>query len=408
MSIDTQTTATAVPSLDSDLFHIDQYETYAALREQGPVSKVSFIGREAYLITRHAEAKAALGDLRLSNDQKKQPPEVELPTYHGIPEDVRPYFANNMGSNDPPVHTRLRKLVSREFTARRVESMRPRIEELAEKLLDGFTGDETDLVENFAYPLPITVISELLGVEERYQGDFRRWSNEFLVIDAGSVEQREQAARALVGFIVDLVARRRADPGDDLLSALITVHEEDQDRLSNDELASVVLILLIAGFETSVSLIAMTTYLLLTHPEELAKVRKDPAVLPGAVDESLRFLGPAEITTRGSLEDVEIGGVHIPAHSTVLIAGAAANRDPRKFTDPERFDVTRDTTGHLSFGHGIHFCVGGPLARLEGEIALRALLRRFPHLALAIEPEQVSWRRSFLRGIDSLPVRLGR
>ncbi|WP_308284795.1 cytochrome P450 family protein [Streptomyces longispororuber] len=406
MSIDT---TAAVPSLDSDLFHIDQYDTYAALREQGPVSKVSFIGREAFLITRHAEAKAALGDLRLSNDQKKQPPEVELPTYHGIPEDVRPYFANNMGSNDPPVHTRLRKLVAREFTARRVESMRARIEELAERLLDGFDGqDGTDLVERFAYPLPITVISELLGVEERYQGDFGRWSNEFLVIEADRVEQREQAARALVGFILDLIDRRRADPGSDLLSALITVHEEDQDRLSNDELASVVLILLIAGFETSVSLIAMATYLLLTHPEELAKVRRDPAVLPNAVDEALRFLGPAEITTRGSLEDVEIGGVHIPAHSTVLIAGAAANRDPRKFPDPERFDVTRDTTGHLSFGHGIHFCVGGPLARMEGEIALRALLRRFPDLSLAIEPEQVSWRRSFLRGIDSLPVRLGR
>ncbi|MFI6875932.1 cytochrome P450 [Streptomyces sp. NPDC050400] len=406
MSIDT---TAAVPSLDSDLFHIDQYDTYAALREQGPVSKVSFIGREAFLITRHAEAKAALGDLRLSNDQKKQPPEVELPTYHGIPEDVRPYFANNMGSNDPPVHTRLRKLVAREFTARRVESMRARIEELAERLLDGFDGqDGTDLVERFAYPLPITVISELLGVEERYQGDFGRWSNEFLVIEADRVEQREQAARALVGFILDLIDRRRADPGSDLLSALITVHEEDQDRLSNDELASVVLILLIAGFETSVSLIAMATYLLLTHPEELAKVRRDPAVLPNAVDEALRFLGPAEITTRGSLEDVEIGGVHIPAHSTVLIAGAAANRDPRKFPNPERFDVTRDTTGHLSFGHGIHFCVGGPLARMEGEIALRALLRRFPDLSLAIDPEQVSWRRSFLRGIDSLPVRLGR
>lgn len=251
------------------------------------------------------------------------------------------------------------------------------------------------------------MISELLGVEERYQGDFGRWSNEFLVIDADRVEQREQAARALVGFILDLIDRRRADPGPDLLSALINVHEEDQDRLSNDELASVVLILLIAGFETSVSLIAMATYLLLTHPGELAKVRRDPAVLPNAVDEALRFLGPAEITTRGSLEDVEIGGVHIPAHSTVLISGAAANRDPRKFPDPERFDVSRDTTGHLSFGHGIHFCVGGPLARLEGEIALRALLRRFPDLALAIEPEQVSWRRSFLRGIDSLPVRLG-
>ncbi|MGW1375435.1 cytochrome P450 family protein [Streptomyces sp. NPDC002446] len=406
MPTDTQA---ALPSLDSDLFHIDQYAAYAALREQGPVSKVSFIGREAYLITRHAEARAALGDLRLSNDFKKQPPEVELPTFHGIPEDVRPYFANNMGSNDPPAHTRLRRLVAREFTARRVESMRARIEELAEGLLDGLTGEaEADLVERFAYPLPITVISELFGVEERYQGDFGRWSNEFLVIDADRVAQREEAARALVGFILELIERRRADPGPDLLSALINVHEEDEDRLSTQELASVVLILLIAGFETSVSLIAMGTYLLLTHPEELAKVRQDPSLLPNAVEEVLRFLGPAEITTRGSLEPVQIGDVLIPAHSTVLIAGAAANRDPRRFPDPERFDVTRDASGHLSFGHGIHFCVGGPLARLEGEIALRALLRRFPDLALAVPAEQVRWRRSFLRGIESLPVRLGR
>ncbi|MEU8891620.1 cytochrome P450 [Streptomyces sp. NPDC048442] len=402
-------TRAAPPSLDSDLFHLDQYAAYAALREQGPVSRVSFIGREAYLITRHAEARAALGDLRLSNDFKKQPPEVELPTYHGIPEDVRPYFAHNMGSNDPPAHTRLRALVAREFTARRVESMRPRIEELADRLLDTLTGRaQADLVESYAYPLPITVISELLGVEERYQSDFGRWSNEFLVIDAEHAEQRGQAARALVGFILDLIDRRRADPGPDLLSALIGVHEEDEDRLGNDELASVVLILLIAGFETSVSLISMGAYLLLTHPAELATIRQDPSVLPNAVEEILRFLGPAEITTRGALEDVTIGDVTIPAHSTVLIAGAAANRDPRRFPDPERFDVTRDASGHLSFGHGIHFCVGGPLARLEGEIALRALLRRFPGLALAIAPQEVSWRRSFLRGIDSLPVELAR
>lgn len=401
---------TTVPDLESDSFHVDWYRTYAELRETAPVTPVRFLGQDAWLVTGYDEAKAALSDLRLSSDPKKKYPgvEVEFPAYLGFPEDVRNYFATNMGTSDPPTHTRLRKLVSQEFTVRRVEAMRPRVEQITAELLDE-VGDSgvVDIVDRFAHPLPIKVICELLGVDEKYRGEFGRWSSEILVMDPERAEQRGQAAREVVNFILDLVERRRTEPGDDLLSALIRVQDDDDGRLSADELTSIALVLLLAGFEASVSLIGIGTYLLLTHPDQLALVRQDPSALPNAVEEILRYIAPPETTTRFAAEEVEIGGVAIPQYSTVLVANGAANRDPKQFPDPHRFDVTRDTRGHLSFGQGIHFCMGRPLAKLEGEVALRALFGRFPALSLGIDADDVVWRRSLLlRGIDHLPVRL--
>ncbi|MER7169109.1 6-deoxyerythronolide B hydroxylase [Micromonospora sp. NPDC000207] len=398
-----------LPDLESDAFHVDWYRTYAELRERAPVTPVRFFGQDAWLITGYEEARTALGDLRLSSDPKKKYPgvEVEFPAYLGFPEDVRHYFVNNMGTSDPPTHTRLRKLVSQEFTARRVEAMRPRVEAITAQLLDEIGDvDEVDIVDRFAHPLPIKVICELLGVDEKDRGDFGRWSSEILVMEPERAAQRGQAAQEVVTFIIDLVERRRTEPGNDLLSALIRVQDDDADRLSRDELTSIALVLLLAGFEASVSLIGIGTYLLLTHPDQLALVRKDPALLPGAVEEILRYQAPPETTTRFATAEVEIGGVTIPAYSTVLIANGAANRDPGQFPDPDRFDVTRDSRGHLTFGHGIHYCMGRPLAKLEGEVALGALFDRFPKLSLGFPSDEVVWRRSLLlRGIDHLPVR---
>lgn len=400
----------SLPDLESDAFHVDWYRTYAELRERAPVTPVRFLGQDAWLITGYEEAKAALADLRLSSDPKKKYPgvEVEFPAYLGFPEDVRNYFANNMGTSDPPTHTRLRKLVSQEFTARRVEAMRPRVEEITAQLLDEFGASaEIDIIDRFAHPLPIKVICELLGVDERHRGDFGRWSSEILIMDPERAELRGQAAQEVVNFILDLVERRRTEPGTDLLSALIRVQDDEADRLSSDELTSIALVLLLAGFEASVSLIGIGIYLLLTHPDQRALLRDDPSRLPNAVEEILRYHAPPETITRFATAEVEVGGVVIPPYSTVLIAGGAANRDPAQFPDPDRFDVTRDTRGHLTFGQGIHYCMGRPLAKLEGEVALQALFMRFPGLSLGIDASEVAWRRSLLlRGIDQLPVRL--
>lgn len=397
-----------VPNLDDDEFHIDQYRTFAALREAGPVHPVTFGGQHAYLITRYDDARAALSDLRLSNDQKKVTGEVDLPTYLGYSDEIKPYFANNMGANDPPDHTRLRKIVTHAFTTGQVNRVRVRAEQVADDLLSRMEpGQQVDLVERFAHPLPITIICELFGVDHRYHEDFAAWSEEILVIDERRATERGRAAEKLVRFILGLIEQRRNEPGDELLSALIRVRDDEVGQLNDDELASMALIMLIAGFETSVSLIATTVYYLLRNPDQHRLLLNDLDLVPRAIEEVLRIAGPAEVTTRVALEDVEIGGTRIPARSTVLIAGASANRDPAKFPDPDRFDITRDTRGHLSFGHGVHFCIGRPLAQMEGEVAIRALLQRFPDLRLAVPAEDLSWRRSFLRGLTSLPVLLG-
>ncbi|ANZ15353.1 cytochrome P450 [Streptomyces noursei] len=396
-----------VPNLDDDAFHIDQYRTYAALRDKGPVHRVRFGGQDAWLIVRYQEARAALADLRLSNDQKKVYGEVDLPTYLGYSEETKPYFANNMGANDPPDHTRLRKIVAHAFTARQIDRVRVRTEQIASELLDTMRpGQQVDLVERFAHPLPITIICELFGVPSNYHQDFARWSEQILIIDEKHAAERGRAADNLVRTILDLIEQRRAAPGDDLMSALIRIHDSEAGRLNDDELASMTLIMLIAGFETSVSLIASTVQLLLDNPDQMELLRSQPDLVSRAIDETLRIAGPAEVTTRVALEDIQIGDTLIPARSTVLIAGAAANRDPQKFPNPDTFDITRNTQGHLAFGYGVHHCIGRPLAQMEGEVAITALLRRFPHLHLTTPSQNLTWRRSFLRGLTALPVTL--
>ncbi|APE24885.1 MULTISPECIES: cytochrome P450 family protein [Streptomyces] len=379
-------------------FTANPYPYYAKLREAGPVHEVRMPdGFQFWLVVGHEEGRAALADPRLAKSPSVigvRPPEEDIIGVHLL-------------AADAPDHTRLRRLVTGEFTGRRVEGLRPRIQQLTTELADAMEpAGRADLVDAFAYPLPIIVICELLGVPAEDRDTFRRWSNQ-LVTPTGD----QEFGQAMVDFAAYLDAliedKRAAGPTDDLLSALITARAEDGDRLSGPELRAMAYLLLIAGHETTVNLIANTVRNLLTHPEQLAALRADPDLLDGTIEESLRYDGPVETGTfRFTREAVTIGGREIAAGQYVLVGIGALDRDPARFPDPDRFDIRRDTRGHLAFGHGIHYCLGAPLARLEGRIALRTLLDRFPDLELDPEGEPWEWLPGLLmRGVRHLPVR---
>ncbi|MFE4593034.1 cytochrome P450 family protein [Streptomyces laurentii] len=378
-------------------FTANPHPYYAALRASGPVHEIiTPEGWPAWLIVGYDEARAALADQRFAKDSAFTgfvPPEVEI---------IGPHLL----AADPPDHTRMRKLVAREFTGRRVEALRPRVRQLADELLDMMApARRGDLVDSFAFPLPITVICELLGVPVADRDTFRAWSHE-IVAPSGAVAE-EEAIKGFAAYLDTFIEdKRAAGPGDDLLSALIAARAEDGDRLSLPELRGLIQLLIVAGHETTVNLISATVRLLLTHPDQLKAVRADFGLLPGAIEEVLRHDGPVETATyRFTREDVTIGDTVIPARSVAVIGIASAGRDPGRFPEPDRFDIHRDTRGHLGFGHGIHFCLGAPLARLEGEIAVRALLERFPRLALDPEAPPLEWMPSILiRGPRHLPV----
>jgi cytochrome P450 len=356
-------------------------------------------------VTSYAEARAALADPRLS---KRIARGVTSGNHTGGP------LSHHMLSSDPPDHTRMRRLVSAGFTARRVERLEPRIAAISEELLDAMAAhEEVDLIDHFAFPLPIQVICELLGIPSSDQASFRRWSNTMVTGGLGQdpsrmVELRE-VLEELAAYITALLAAKRRDPGDDLLSALLDVRE-DGERLTEDELISMVFLMLIAGHETTVNLIANGTYLILTHPDQRDRLVAEPELMPAAIEEFLRFEPPVQTSTyRITAEPVEYAGVTIPAGEPVLISLLSANRDDTVFTDAQRLDVARRDANHLTFGHGIHFCLGAALARLEGRIAIGALLSRYPRLSLAVEPSALAWRPGLLiRGLEKLPVRLGR
>lgn len=378
-------------------FTANPYPYYAKLRAQGPVHEVlTPDGMPAWLVVGYEEARAALADQRLSKSFSAlgmSLPEEEV---------VGP----NLLIVDPPDHTRLRKLVAGEFTGRRVEALRPRIQQLTDELLDAMEpAGRADLVDAFAFPLPITVICELLGVPAADRDSFRAWSNE-LVAPTGAMTDRE-AVEGFGGYLDELIEdKRAAGPSDDLLSALITTRAEDGDRLSLPELRALAYLLLIAGHETTVNLISNTVRALLTHPDQLAALRADFGLLDGAVEEGLRYDGPVEnATSRFAPEALTLGGTEIPAGGIVLVGLAAGAHDPARFPEPDRFDIHRDPRGHLAFGHGIHFCLGAPLARLEGKIAIRSLLERFPRLALDPARDPLEWLPGMLiRGTRRLPV----
>ncbi|MFI8425840.1 cytochrome P450 [Streptomyces sp. NPDC085479] len=381
-------------------FTADPYPYYEKLRAAGPVHRVRTpYGAEVWLIVGHEEARAALADPRLSKS-----PSVLGRTM--LDEEV---VGPNLLVVDPPDHTRLRKLVAGEFTGRRIEALRPRVQRLTDALVDAMApAGRADLVDALAFPLPIIVICELLGIPAEDRETFRRWSNE-VVAPSGEDAERE-AVHGLAAYLDELIEdKRAAGPADDLLSALIAARAEDGDRLTLPELRGLAYLLLIAGHETTVNLIVSSVRALLTHPGQLAAVRSEPELLDGVIEETLRWDGPVENATyRFSRESLTIGGTRIPAREPVLVSLASGDRDERRFPEPDRFDVRRDPRGHLAFGHGIHYCLGAPLARMEARIALRTLLDRFPDLALDTDPGDWEWLPGFLmRGVRRLPVRWG-
>ncbi|TLQ43014.1 cytochrome P450 family protein [Streptomyces marianii] len=386
-------------------FVADPFPLYRRLREEGPVRRAVIAGGvEAWLVTRYEDGLAALSDSRLSSDVRDA---SDPRLMQQLPSTERESMVSNMLRSDPPDHTRLRRLVSKAFTARRVAEMRPRIQEITDRLLDGLLpAGRAELVADFALPLPVTVISELLGVPLDDRHEFQRWTDDMLLRraempDPAVVDSAWQHMRA---YLTGLIANKRSRPGDDLLSALITARDEEQ-RLNEDELIAMAFLLLVAGYITTVNLIGSGVAALLAHPDQMALLRDDPELLPGAVEEFLRYDGPVNPgIARFAREDVEIAGVTVPKGATVLIASAIADRDPARFAEPDRLDITRRDNAHLAFGHGIHFCLGAPLARLEGQIAIGSVLRRLPDLALAVPPEELHWRPGGLRGPARLPV----
>ncbi|MEJ8646010.1 cytochrome P450 [Streptomyces sp. MS1.HAVA.3] len=386
-------------------FVADPFPLYRRLREDGPVRRVVIAGGlDAWIVTRYEDGLEALSDPRLSSDVRDA---SDTRLLAQLPDRERESMLSNMLRSDPPDHTRLRRLVSKAFTARRVAEMRPRIEALTDQLLDKVVpAGRADLVADFALPLPVTVISELLGVPVDDRHDFQRWTDRMIMRgaeppDPAVVNEAWQHMRA---YVTELIRAKRAHPGDDLLSGLITARDEEQ-RLTEDELIAMVFLLLAAGYITTVNLIAGGIAMLLAHPGQLELLRSDPELLAGAIEEFLRYDGPVSPgIARFAREDVEIAGVAIPRGATVLIASAIADRDPARFPDPDRLDVTRQDNAHLAFGHGIHYCLGAPLARLEGHIAIGAALRRLPGIALAVAPDEIRWRPGGLRGPLSLPV----
>ena len=389
----------AVEYLGAEYFQ-DPYSVHARLRAERPVSPVVMPGgTPAWLVTGYAEARAALADPRLGKN---------MPGWHPEPDSIFAALDVHMLNSDPPDHERLRRLVNKAFTARRVDRLRPRITEITAGLLDDMsTRSEVDLLASFAFPLPITVICELLGVPPADRDDFRAWSAT-IVSDIPAPEVFQAHATAMARYFMELLAAKRQQPRDDLLSALLAARD-DEDRLSENELVSMAFLLLVAGHETTVNLIGNGVLALLLNPAELARLDADPSLIGGAVEELLRYVNPVNNATfRFAAEPVEIGGVRISRGDPVLVALSSANRDPSRFGDPDRLDLGRDSSGHLAFGHGIHYCLGAPLARLEAEIAFSHLLARFGSMRLAVPADSLRWRPSTLiHGLEALPVRLG-
>lgn len=375
------------------------YPVYAELRAKGPVHRIRLPGQERdfWLVVNNEEGRRLLADPRFSKDWRAS----------GVwPADALP-INQNMLESDPPQHTRLRSLVTREFTARRIEALAPRVRELTEALLDSMTAasdGRADLVAALSFPLTMSVICELLGVPDLDRASFKKWSNE--VVASTSPEATVGAVQSITTYLTGLIAHKRSEPGDDLLSALLRTTDEDGDRLSPDEVVGMAFLLLAAGHETTVGLISNTVLALLRHPDQLALLRSDLSLTGDAVEETLRYDSPVENSTyRFATETMDFCGARFEEGDPVLVSFASAGRDGERFEDADRFDITRTARRHLSFGHGIHFCLGAPLARLEAGVAVRALLERCPDLRLDTSEPLVYVPGMLVRGVRRLPVR---
>lgn len=387
-------------------FHQDPYPLYERMRREHPVYRSS---QGIWYLTGYADVDATLRDPRLSKDHARMRRWYGQRTGSEDLNRLRDRFGRSMLHADPPDHTRLRKLANKAFTARRTEGLRLRIEAIVDELLDAAiaAGPTMELIGAFAYPLPITVICELIGVPPDDRQRVRTWSRQLVnqteaVLPPDACQRVGQAADEFEDYLRDLLDRRRAEPADDILSTLVAVAESDE-RLTENELISTCYLLLVTGHETTVNLIGNGTLALLRHPDQLRRLQQDPALIRSAVEELLRYDNSVQRVTRIVVGQVEVGGQTLDDGEFVSPVVAAANRDPEWFPDPNRLDLGRTHNRHLSFGNGPHFCLGAPLARLEGEVAIGALVRRLP--ALQLDTDTVEWRpKPALRGLERLPV----
>src|SRR6476660_1397206 len=384
-------------------FRSNPYPFYARLRNEQPVIQVvTPDGYLAWLITRYDDALNALKDKRLSKDKANL--REKLPW---VPKYFEP-LARNMLDVDDPDHARLRTLVHKAFTPKLIETLRASIEMLSEELIESAKRrGRMDLIAEFALPLPVAVISQMLGIPKQEQDKFHRWSNA-IVSSQSSKFGALKAIPSVISFlryIRRLVRLRQVHPEGDLTTALIQA-EEAGDRMNADEMLAMIFLLLIAGHETTVNLIGNGMLALFTHPEQMEKLRGDASLVASAVEEMLRFDSPLEMATeRYATEEVEFSGTAIPAGARVYVVIASANRDQQQFERANQFDITRANNRHLSFGMGAHYCLGAPLARLEGQIAVTALLRRLPNLRLRVPADEIKWKPGLvLRGAKALPV----
>jgi cytochrome P450 len=378
----------------------DPHSLYRQLRAEGPVHRVEMWGGSyAWLVTRYTEARALLADPRLSKSWHELVKFGNRGAHNSV-------LNSHMLQQDPPNHTRLRKLVTTAFTAGSVQKMRPNIDRVADELLDrvaeSSAAGAVDLMQSYAIQLPLRVISELLGVPALDRESFRTRVETLLTsIDPNELRATENA---LIDLLAGWIEHKRGHPGDDLLSALVQSSDVD-DRLSTDELLATAFLLVLAGYETTVNLIGNGVLALLRNPPQLATLRADLSLMPTAVEEFLRFESPLNTaTTRFTTKRVRVGEVEIPAGQLVMVSLLAANHDTRRYDDPDRLDVTRIPNPHLAFGHGIHHCLGAPLARLEGEIAIRRLLTRFQRITLDSSAILQYRRSTLMRGLTALPV----
>jgi cytochrome P450 len=395
-------------------FMQNPYPILGELRAQGPVHEVVFAhGAKVWLVTGYDEVRALVNDPRVSKDGRRMnelfarhsglpfEPETGEAASLGFDDDLAAHMLNS----DPPRHTRLRALVSKAFTVQRVAQWRPRVEQVVDRLLDAFEGrTEVDLIDEFAVRLPISTICDLFGMPEEDREDFRLWS--LKLVGAGQdPDEVADASKRMVDYANALINAKRANPGDDMTSELIRV-TEGSDSLTQGELVSMIFVLCVAGHITTIYSIGNAVASLLTHPEELARLRAEPSSMPAAVDELLRYDGPSGVGTfRFTNDDIPIAGTVIPAGEILALSWHSANRDSSHFPQADRLNLDRHPLGSMAFGHGIHYCLGVPLAKMQIEIALGRLINRFPDLRLAVEPEQLRRDNSaLLRGLLALPV----
>ncbi|QFZ75915.1 cytochrome P450 [Streptomyces fagopyri] len=406
------------PELFTWEFATDPYPAYAWLREHAPVHRTRLpSGVEAWLVTRYADAKQALADGRLSKNPAHHDEPAHAKGKTGIPGERKAELMTHLLNIDPPDHTRLRRLVSKAFTPRRVAEFAPRVQELTDQLIDRFwERGSADLIHEFAFPLPIYAICDLLGVPREDQDDFRDWAGMMIRHGGGPRGGVGRSVKKMRGYLGELIHKKREAlpdvpaPGEDLISGLIRASDHGE-HLTENEAAAMAFILLFAGFETTVNLIGNGMYALLTHPGERARLQTSLAagergLLETGVEELLRYDGPVELATwRFATEAVRIGGQDIAPGDPVLVVLAAADRDPARFARPDTLDLSRRDNQHVGYGHGIHYCLGAPLARLEGQTALAALLTRLPDLQLAVDSADLRWRGGLImRGLRTLPV----